>query len=570
MQKIYILLAAAMCASSAYAAPKDVSVAKSPAQLNILPKVEHPTTAKAQVVTNMPKKTTRAGSNTSYLNYFPAESIMNFGITKEGAYYQMLGFSSSYGDLVFHNHSVGFEDFEWGYSIWRPGESDFTARYSAEKDLTVEAFLGDISSPQLIAYSEGLPQTYNYNTRYYYMGGSAGYWSGDYEQSGLTFYKNMGYKTVGGNMYFYTPRTAYRPNEDDFNVGGVNEDAWQGILSEAFPDMDVADPEIENFTIMCPKTNSPYIMSQGWIYMMVDASSDTELTSYIYPVDEDGTIDYEHPIAFGTADVSKRGTTDFPLFNYQPLNQDGDIVDDMIIIDTAVAITIEGFLGNPYIKYVIPQSGMYPFDYDLYVGVDSEPNHGLIPAGDLYVKMNLTVDGEPTTALLTDKYIYSIDSYGNYSKLNYSVWTMDAAFPFIYSLDDEEEVLFPEEGGESEVVLNSYFYQVKANVEVGNFSVEAPEWLNVEFSEPDYDNTGYTTMTLTADKAEAPREGHLRISGMASNYDLVVKQDCETGVSAVNAADGAVYYDLMGRRVMNPEKGVYIVKEGKRTYKTVK
>lgn len=583
MKKIYFFLSAACISVSASAVQKDLAVRTSqPIKAETVQSVKY-FAGEAKATANFDKAVkaaslTRAGE-TPVLAVIPESNLMAFGPNPAGSMYAGLGFASSYGSLDFYGLGAGISDYKWIYSNLNDYEESGQNLLWNEKTantplLNIKSGIGLVNPPVLYGTPENggseMEASTNYNM--IYCGGGADYWGlnakdiDDEDAFGVTFYQNVGLLSGnynGGSTASYS----YSPNAKGFDENGVyssGKESWKSRLEAYwFEGQTVSDIKFNNFTIIQPAPESTYMMTRGWIWMNVEVSAATQLISYIYPLDEEGYIE-EMPIAIGYASIPATGA-DTVIFYYVPLNEEGDEIEDVVYIDSAVAITIEGFADNTAIKSVTPVSGYAPFNYNDYVA----GNYDLCKEPDLYVNFSLKANGEQYNDVL----VYNVGLYGfgdeddMLTSLTYAQYTMDATFAYIHSVDGVDSVNLPKEGGKASVEIEALYYNIAGMLEQGYYELTAPEWLNVEVSAAD-DSTGQTTLTVSAAAGE-DRTGYVEIKGLGATYSLQVNQGEGNAVSTIVVDKNAEYYDLAGRRIANPEKGIYIKKTGNKAEKVL-
>lgn len=525
------------------------------------------------------KRIMKVGENTGFVNFMPADNLMSIGMNPEGSAYRGLGFASSYGSLDFYNLSTNVDSCEWNYADLNDYEIVdkqyvWNIKTSKAENLSIKSGIGEVMVPELNAKIAGSEVQYGLPvTQEYLCGGSSRYWMGVDDNGdvfGLTFYQNVGLKNGKGYDGGLTYKVSYQPGAEGYNENGVyvnpeNKNNWEAAISKKYPDSTVTNLKLNNFSIIQPKPASTYFITEGWIWMNVTATAATQLISYIYPITEEGLS--ENPIAIGYASIAE-GESDMPRFEYYPLNEDGDEVEGETFIDTAVLITIEGFAGNELITDVTPLSGYYPFSYEEY----SSGNYDIMKGTDILLNISFEVDGEPVTSLVEDTGLYSYggkDDNDTVSSLSYAMFMTDATYAFIIAANGEETVNIASTGGSVDVDIDALYYEVASLMEEGVYEVSAPEWLNVSFSQPN-EETYLTTMTVSAEASEEGRTGIVSIEGLGATFSLTVVQgDGGNAVNVVVSDKNAEYFDLAGRRVANPEKGIYIKKSGNKAEKVI-
>ncbi len=585
MKKIYFFLSAACVAMTASAVQKEMAVApSSPVKAKIAKAVKSEAgveMAKAHFSSDAKASQmgTRAGE--SAVAFFrPADNVMSFSMSPAGSYYSLLGFSSSYGTVDFINYSAGMNSYKWVYSelndyVVEGEERVWNEKTATSLDLSIKSGIGSFPAPYLYGTPAAGGNEIEASTeiRHIYCGGGADYWlnnpdADEMDACGVTFYQNTGLVNGRSNGSTCNPNS-YSPNQDGFDENGVctyGNSAWKSTLESAwFRGAEVTDIKFNNFTVVQPKPVSTYFMTRGWIWMQVGAKAATMLTSYIYPIDEEGML-AEMPIAVGYASIPNGGT-EMVVFYYVPLNEDGDEIEDVVYIDSAVAITIEGFVGNDAITEVTPVCGYYPFNYNDY----SAGNYDVCKTEDLYLNFDVTANDQ----VYKDCLVYNLGLYGfgtdpnMCTSLAYAQFATDATYAYIHSVDGVYEVNIPAAGGQVETEVEALYYNIQAGLEEGWYVLDAPEWLSVEVSSFD-PMTGNTTLTIAAAASEEGRSGYVTIEGLGATYSLnVVQGDGGNAVNVVVADKNAEYYDLQGRRVANPDKGIYVKKTGNKAEKVV-
>ncbi|MDE6549527.1 MAG: BACON domain-containing protein [Muribaculaceae bacterium] len=581
MKKFYILFSASCVAVSAVAAEREMlapqkGVVDAVRVSNVAAPLRSQSLAidKKAVAFGAKKISTRADATESEVSevYFrPADNVMAFGMNPEGSGYSGIGFASPYGTVDFWNFSLGVKDMQWSYSelndyeigdqtlVWNPSTSDAI-------DLSVKSGVGMFDAPVLTGKDGAKTLESQGCAVRYYCGAAPWYFMGeDGMDLGVTFYQNTFLRDAEGNSGVPLAEYAYFPggHEDGFESNGVSS-SWYEALGGVFKDQTVTDLEMQDITVIIPEMPSSYLMSQGWIWMQVSANAATQLISYIYPIDEEGKIS-DNPIAIGYAAIPK-GNTAMPVFYYNPLDENGDEIEGDVIIKSGVAVSIEGFNGNAAIDNMMTLSGFYPISVDMYM---NSPYEDVIKSPDLYVGLSCKLDGEYAAFRMayTATY-YTDDTRKNVSQFCYSQFAMDAVFPWILSVNGEESVTLPLSGGEVDVDINAFYYNINQMIEDDEYVVTSSDWINVAFGDSD-PQTGNTTMTVAVDATDADRVGSVEISGLGLTYSLKVVQGEDNAVSVIAVDKNAEYFDLQGRRVANPEKGIYIKKTANKAEKVL-
>lgn len=528
-----------------------------------------------------------------------ASSIGSIGISAGGTFLNATaGMAGCYGDLQFYNLSGNAKNAVWTYADLDDVDSqgNWVTKTSVAQDLSIKGGVGALFPPVLdVTFASGKSAQYSLQPKMYFCGGNPVYWNignNGYDNKskpfGLTFYQNSGMRAPDGQSGVLTYRNSYNaaPAENMktyYNAGGVyvNPDDsynWQAVMdSSVFKGKKVTDLALDNFMVVQPKPLGKYFFSQGWMWLQVVASAKTQLISYIYPIDEEGKID-DNPIAVGYAPIAS-GNTVLPVFDYYPLDENGEELEEDVFVDSAVAVTIEGFKGNSAISAIDAISGYYPFSYASYI----DGNRDLVKAPSLYLAFSMKVDDNPEKIYAYDNALYHYntlaDKDGNpvdddtATMLSYAQFVTDATYPFLFTMDGKNIINLPKSGGSTEVEIDALYYVCQESVEEGLYEIEASDWIDVSASPFDEKNPK-SALTISVAGSE-DRTGVVTVKSLGVSLELKVMQGIGSSVELIDRdssedMDGNVdYYDLAGRHVYKPSKGVYIRKSGNRTEKII-
>ena len=74
---------------------------------------------------------------------------------------------------------------------------------------------------------------------------------------------------------------------------------------------------------------------------------------------------------------------------------------------------------------------------------------------------------------------------------------------------------------------------------------------------------------VTADIQYLPaNKAYLKVpAGSAKEIRIITEEEYSTGIENVQSNESTEYYDLSGRRISNPSKGVYLTSKGKKVFK---
>lgn len=163
----------------------------------------------------------------------------------------------------------------------------------------------------------------------------------------------------------------------------------------------------------------------------------------------------------------------------------------------------------------------------------------------------------------------------------------DVSYPWLfpYFVEQPDDVLLPNSGNTTEEVQGLQYQLVLEttsmtdDMEVTFNGEDECDWLEItdvyDEMEGDKDNAYFTGLSiLQFDAAPNPddisRTCVVNISIPAASYEITFRQGSDNNaVEVVGVESKPVYYDLNGRRVVNPEKGVYVKKSGNKTEKVI-
>lgn len=165
----------------------------------------------------------------------------------------------------------------------------------------------------------------------------------------------------------------------------------------------------------------------------------------------------------------------------------------------------------------------------------------------------------------------------------------DVSYPWLkeYYENQPSEVKLANEGETTESVQGlSYAVMLMSTSQTDDFEVtfdgeEECDWLSItgvyddmevnQSGEEEF--TGLTGVEFTAEPnpSDESRVSHVKISIPAATYEITFLQgsNAESAVDSITINSVAKYYDLSGRRVVNPDKGVYIKVNGSKAEKVV-
>ncbi|MDE7346870.1 MAG: hypothetical protein K2N48_09065 [Muribaculaceae bacterium] len=164
----------------------------------------------------------------------------------------------------------------------------------------------------------------------------------------------------------------------------------------------------------------------------------------------------------------------------------------------------------------------------------------------------------------------------------------DVSYPWLvpYNRNQEKDILLPNEGETTDEVqgLEYYLYFMSTaetyDMEVTYNGEEECDWLSVfsTYDDTEVNEDGEEEFTgiagLAFEAAPNPTDENrtcvVNISIPAASYQITFRQGSNNNaVEVVGVEANTEYFDLQGRRVANPEKGLYIKKVGNKAEKVI-
>ena len=163
----------------------------------------------------------------------------------------------------------------------------------------------------------------------------------------------------------------------------------------------------------------------------------------------------------------------------------------------------------------------------------------------------------------------------------------DVTYPWIFAANEEKDVHLPNFGTTTAETQGLDYYLITiSSTDTSDFEItfngeEECDWLEVTslIDISDIDDAGNEVFTgvsqisfaASPNPENIDRTCVVKISIPAASYEITFRQGTNNNAVEVVGVDSnsTVYYDLSGRRVVNPEKGIYIKKSGDKSEKVV-
>lgn len=333
------------------------------------------------------------------------------------------------------------------------------------------------------------------------------------------------------------------------------------------------------------KPDKPYLLnSVHWFYLSSGAiPKDIPLRAYVFKTAndaatytfEDGTTgegaELGDLIAYSESFIPAsseevEGSVQFDFKERNPVT--GAESDISLEIDDDIIILVSGFdvdLGNG--QFITSLMSMNFID-------DGYGNLGFMGF------LDETEDGFDNYALLSMKYYFDVPTVAGV--------LADVSYPWLfpYFEDQSNNELIPNDGETTDEVqgLDYYLYLMSTSM-TDDFDItyngeEECDWLEItdvyDEMEEDYNGnevfSGVCGLCFTAapNPNDVDRTCVVKISIPAASYEITFRQGSNNNaVEVIGVDENAVYFDLAGRRVAHPEKGIYIKKNGNKAQKVL-
>lgn len=494
------------------------------------------------------------------VSYDEPAGIFALGLTD-----QLSGFNGfsyrkgpAYTPLKWTNTSVGATEFEWEMYDYSVGADQTYNTFDLERSESYSI----IKAPILYGLdAEGGSGVFQYGAEavsdtelsapvveYFFGGGCSPDFETDFGMSTYMYgYNKADYTTFGFMEYnpdepqYFNPATGL-----DYILTDSEEDGGYGMT----------DPKFEGFANFFGQPAAPYLITKMWSWLNIQAKRATNIEMTLYKIDEDGLVTDE-VIAAGEAGVNRSSKPQSLVVTFElyALDEDGLQTDEPIVIDCPfLAVMTVNKDDIEMMTSVCGGGAVAPANSAI-----SYPRHAY-----------LAISNDEDVSYIASPYrYYTDDTRSELMTVSDFMWMVDAVFPWSYTLDGINEAQVAKEGGVASFNISSY-------IGIQYFNYYLPE---------DCDWIDMTTATVTTNEelvcqvlnlpvAALPegvegRTAVIEVEGIGTELTLIVNQGEGNAVSAIVVDKNAQYFDLQGRRVANPDKGIYIKKTANKTEKVI-
>lgn len=490
------------------------------------------------------------------VSYQEPEGLFALGLSEGRNCYQNLSFrrGPAYTPLKWTNTSTGATEFEWemisdfstgGTSIYKTVDFERSEIWCTEDGPILYGMDAEGNAGMFQMGAENISDSELSNTNIVYFFGGPCVVGDDDIDLGMTTYMHA----QNGGGFIGVDFMQFANNSEDVDP--------TTHIDPIFTDPDGFDLKNPRFIAYANRFHAPaapYLISKMWCWMSIAVNKPTVVEMNLYKIDEDGSVSDE-VLASGSLSIAPGDDLPTMPFDLYALDEDGLETDELIVIDSAFMAVMT--FNNDDIDQVYPVCGggaVYPAD---------EKNPYTMNG-----YMMLEDEGELLFVRPPYSY-YSDNSRTNLCAVTDWLWMVDALFPWTYAVDDVKVAQVPVEGGTASFNISSYI-----GIQYFNYYLpEGCDWLDFDNATVE-SNQELQCQVLNIPVAPLPegvegRSAEIYVEGIGTDLTITVNQGEVTAVSVVAADKNAVYYDLAGRRVANPEKGIFIKKSGNKAEKVI-
>ena len=567
MKNLALLLSSLAVASSAYAAAPEVTTDIVGTHKSSLMSVQASYNTAAygkkfseQTLTKSRKVSAKAPAKVPGLSvsYQEPEGLFSLGMTENRQSYKMsYRKGPAYTPLKWTNTSTGATEFEW--EVIGDFETGEKAIYKTV-DLVREELYCTEDAPILYGMdAEGNAAVFQIGAEstsdmeltetnlMYFFGGPCTLSSSD--------------PSVGMSTYMHMPSNKSWIGVDFMQFASDSSDVdpishLDPIFTTPEPDgYGFIDPKFVGYANRFHAPAAPYLMSKIWCWMSIKVNKPTVAEMNLYRIDEDGNVDFKDILASGSLALSPDDDLPTMAFDLYALDEDGLETDELIVIDCPFLAVMS--FNNEDIAQVYPICG----DGAVYPVGERNPY-----SANGYMLLS---EGEDVYFIRPPYSFYTDNSRTELAAVTDWMWMVDAVYPWTVAVDGKNVAEVPVEGGTASFNISSYY-------SLQYFGYSFPEdcdWI-------DFDNAmvesnqelGCQVLNIPVSALPADVSGRtvtIDVEGIGTSLQLVINQGEGAAVSTIVVDGDAQYFDLQGRRVVNPDKGIYIKKSGNKSEKVI-
>lgn len=373
----------------------------------------------------------------------------------------------------------------------------------------------------------------------------------------------------GGNMGNYGMdeagiTTGQRPNSNcqSFTGGELAYPISDDLKDLLIEQLGVTDAQMVGYSAFFEKPASPYYVTKfwAWVYQEIEGNSLIPVTVTITEIDENGYLT-DNVIASGETVINATtAASEMIEIDLNKLDEEGLETDEPITISTAVLVELSGFAGSPGLNMLNPvfNGGTYTTIEEYQAGTYPYRRHA-------YLNIETTSDDGVEVGMYLVPWPYGSGMGNDYLTLMYDMWFMlDATFAWGFPADGVYEISIPDEGGEVEVAINSYWLPTAYSMTIP--ADADADWIN---GVSGYESTEDGNVYFVFDTQALPSDIEGRTLPITFDapgikpFTLTLKQGTAaiSGVEADKAIRSLEYYDVMGRKLnAAPDNGLFIEK----------
>lgn len=565
MKKFTLFASAALAASAAFAASPLTEANQGKVVMN---NAKLSTFAKEAPVARQAQAASRAGVTPASLPTYRTFNAMYFGFSNDWHYYyRPFGFLPV-GQVTFNALNEA-DSYAWKWLEFE-GSSE-VEKTATEADLTMNTTAyQQFEGPTLELTTADGVVSYNDSVAVYMCGANPAAYSENFEGYGLTPVKYT-------DDYFmaYYPSIDYTDKTGtNFNANGTYKNLGTRI-SSAYADC--TDFKLTGWGSVVPGTSTPYLLKGGYILLSGETKSAVELTVTVMSMTDEGKINRQDTIGYGSIMLPAGKPQDFYSFEVHAASLiPGLTTDEPIVVPSnGVYLSISG-INNPEvitaIEPVINGSACLNMDLNNY----NDPIYNDLIDWNATLEFECTdPEGQAIRGLSTCTALFQLGDAADSPLTPLAEYMIfyDVEYPFISNATvgfehNDMTIEIPVEGG-----TTNRFFECNQDImqliddEYVTVDIEGADWLEYVL-EPDEDYAGVFDFLVGADalpEGVKGRKATFTFTGYGYDNTITVYQgDLDAAEGSINqivadkAKQGKVF-DLQGRVVKNATKGIYIV-----------
>lgn len=519
------------------------------------------------------KVQTRAeGSDPFSVGYKEPSQIMTFGLSMDHtSVVDPIRLGANYVPMTFTNTSTGLTEWQWEVPFYVGQDEISTKTYDTWDYTETFPFDRNMTAPTLLGVGAGEDEIEEYKrfdgTLWYQWGYKPSIlFSGDAEATDLGVTPDMNTALLqvpeDGHKYSSLVQMGYSTDAkyayaQYFGESGLATSLVDILTTTDDPEDEpiATDPQFVGYAQIYPEMARPYFITKLWAWVSGAVKRTTTIELTLYKIDEEGYITDE-VIAKGECNWKKGFGQEEPskmvLFELHTVDENGLETDDAVVIEGAFAAYMR-FKKEDFSRINTVTGTGNQFEYM----VNGERQRSPYPS---YSRMLLKDGNAEDSEEFMIRCPWLFDASDEDENLVFDpccwAWMIDATYDWIEIVDGGSNVgKIPAEGGEVSFEIDSFYYTDRLPCYV---DTEDYKWVDFAWTESEEGNQVLTCSAEALPEGVEGRSVTFWFVGVTSELEIKIEQGDVSGVNVITTSHDVKYFDLTGRQVANPEKGIYI------------